>query len=314
MKNYSFYDEIESSKSPDRILHDLFHARIIGNNYRFSIKSDLVLDKIISIITTNSSNSFGIRRNNKDIREDRRGGRLLVFCRSGQVKVVRSDKTILVSRSQAGIVDLNETFYVKFDPGVDKYTQAIMMVVPDYLFTKHCSSIDGMKCLTLSEGVVHQLNPFLDILSSGQELVDRVVGVVVSGFLDCMAELSAAGLDVHMPPSRKELRINQIKKIIMDNISDPELTFNKVAKTCELSEGYVCRLLGEHGTTFSDLLWNERLSLARERLRSSSMQRHAINEIAFRSGFKSAAHFSRKFKEAYGCSPRGYRLEATLSD
>jgi AraC-like DNA-binding protein len=32
-----------------------------------------------------------------------------------------------------------------------------------------------------------------------------------------------------------------------------------------------------------------------------------INDVAFTSGFKSAAHFCRMFKSAYGCTPREYR-------
>lgn len=58
------------------------------------------------------------------------------------------------------------------------------------------------------------------------------------------------------------------------------------------------------GIPFGEYLRNMRLSYAENLLRASSLP---ITEIAFESGFGSLSHFSRSFRETYGCSPQDYR-------
>ena len=58
------------------------------------------------------------------------------------------------------------------------------------------------------------------------------------------------------------------------------------------------------GIPFGEYLRNMRLNYAENLLRASSMP---VTEIAFESGFGSLSHFSRSFRETYGCAPQEYR-------
>lgn len=58
------------------------------------------------------------------------------------------------------------------------------------------------------------------------------------------------------------------------------------------------------GIPFGEYLRNMRLSYAENLLRASNMP---VTEIAFESGFGSLSHFSRSFRETYGCAPQEYR-------
>ena len=62
------------------------------------------------------------------------------------------------------------------------------------------------------------------------------------------------------------------------------------------------------GIPFGEYLRNMRLSYAENLLRSSNMP---VTEIAFESGFGSLSHFSRSFRETYGCAPQEYRRKIT---
>ena len=62
------------------------------------------------------------------------------------------------------------------------------------------------------------------------------------------------------------------------------------------------------GIPFGEYLRNMRLSYAENLLRASSMP---VTEIAFESGFGSLSHFSRSFRETYGCAPQEYRRKIT---
>jgi AraC-like DNA-binding protein len=60
------------------------------------------------------------------------------------------------------------------------------------------------------------------------------------------------------------------------------------------------------GIPFGEYLRNMRLSYAENLLRASSLP---VTEIAFESGFASLSHFSRSFREKYGCAPQEYRCK-----
>lgn len=60
------------------------------------------------------------------------------------------------------------------------------------------------------------------------------------------------------------------------------------------------------GIPFGEYLRNMRLSYAENLLRASAMP---VTEIAFESGFSSLSHFSRSFREKYGCAPQEYRKQ-----
>ena len=62
------------------------------------------------------------------------------------------------------------------------------------------------------------------------------------------------------------------------------------------------------GIPFGEYLRNMRLSYGENLLRASNLP---VTEIAFESGFASLSHFSRSFREKYGCAPQEYRRSSS---
>ena len=91
------------------------------------------------------------------------------------------------------------------------------------------------------------------------------------------------------------------------HLSDPKLSIATVAKGCGISPRYVSILLKLHGSAFSTLVWEQRLKIASRLLTSSRSNDLSISKVAYGMGFKSLAHFSRKFKAAFKVSPSEYR-------
>ncbi|MEQ8692398.1 MAG: helix-turn-helix transcriptional regulator, partial [Pseudomonadales bacterium] len=80
------------------------------------------------------------------------------------------------------------------------------------------------------------------------------------------------------------------------------------AKCCGIYTRHLCHVLKIHNTSFSERLWSLRMVKAHDWLLSDKFLDQPIYHIAYMAGFKSAAHFSRMFKEVYGVSPKECRV------
>jgi AraC-like DNA-binding protein len=106
-----------------------------------------------------------------------------------------------------------------------------------------------------------------------------------------------------------EKRLSDVEAYINLNLSNPSLTASAAARSCGISPRYLCYLLKSQNTAFSDILWSKRLAKAKELLLLPDMKHSPVGEIAYKVGFKSAAHFSRMFKARFGSTPTHFRSE-----
>ena len=94
------------------------------------------------------------------------------------------------------------------------------------------------------------------------------------------------------------------KQVIARRIGDPDLSVVRIAEELNISTSCLTRALKANGLSPMRYAWSLRLEHAT--LMLAGAPQGAIQEIAYRCGFASAAHFSRAFKERYGMTPRAY--------
>jgi AraC-like DNA-binding protein len=100
---------------------------------------------------------------------------------------------------------------------------------------------------------------------------------------------------------------------LRERLDEEGLSPTIVAKAIGVSRSYLHELFGKAGTTFSTELEALKLDRACTLLAGVRPGRLSVSEVAARSGFSSAAHFSRKFRLAKGTSPSQFRTQvATL--
>lgn len=110
-------------------------------------------------------------------------------------------------------------------------------------------------------------------------------------------EWDESGDTVHSPIQEAVL---YVRTHFRDNISA-----EAVAKTVHLSPNYFSEYFKKQtGEKFSLFVLRLRIDFAANLLKISDL---SVKEIAFESGFNSAAYFSNTFKEFYGMSPDKYR-------
>jgi len=98
-----------------------------------------------------------------------------------------------------------------------------------------------------------------------------------------------------------------VKQVLEEHLENENFGVRELAEKLAMDRTHLYRktksLLNE---TPAEILWRIRLEKAEEMLKANAGN---IGEIAYSVGFKSVAHFTRKFKEQFGQPPRSYAQE-----
>lgn len=265
----------------------------------------------LSLVRIISNSGISFRRSWHHIRDNKTGVRVIWFIRRGSLQITRSRNTCTVEAGECAILDSNTPFHACAQTDGEHF-DAVQAIVPAHLFLSHLATASGFDASFAvnfdNQEIVVKLLDLL--LGDGDALSVNAAEPLAAAFLEAIAD--RVGNLVDTAPRRQrviDVRLADIKAYIMKNLTDPDLTYDEVAAKCGISPRYLCYLLKSDDTSFSKLLWSQRLPKAREWLVLPEFKDYPIQEIAFMSGFKSAAHFSRMFKSAYGCAPKEYRAK-----
>lgn len=101
----------------------------------------------------------------------------------------------------------------------------------------------------------------------------------------------------------------RIRAYIEQHLRDRDLSPAGVARASHISLRQLYKVWGFGGPSLAEYIIATRLSRAREELRQPATRSVPISEIARGWGFADPAHFSRRFKAAYGTTPREWRRQ-----
>lgn len=98
-------------------------------------------------------------------------------------------------------------------------------------------------------------------------------------------------------------RLQAIRADIQQNLSDPRLSAETVARRQGITARYVRLLLESEGESFSGLVMGARLERALRMLADPRMAHRTISGIAFDCGFSDLSYFNRSFRRRFGLTP-----------
>ncbi|MCJ2083884.1 helix-turn-helix domain-containing protein [Methylobacterium sp. J-090] len=107
--------------------------------------------------------------------------------------------------------------------------------------------------------------------------------------------------------------VQRAKAYVEENLGDSTLDPRQVAAAMRISLRRLQELFHSQGQHISDWIWERRLKAAGLRLSDSACNHLAIAVIAYDCGFSNPTHFSRRFKDRFGMTPREFRHVATSS-
>jgi AraC-like DNA-binding protein len=129
------------------------------------------------------------------------------------------------------------------------------------------------------------------------------------------ALLSSAAYDEQQArPVMVETLLTQIRAYVRAHLADPDLRPATIAAAHHISVRYLYKVCAQAELSLEQWIIGERLQGARAELVRPESRGRSIAMIARRWGFGDPTHFSRRFRAAYGLSPREWRRIAAEAD
>lgn len=236
-----------------------------------------------------------------------------VVLLSGQYALEQQGKTVTLKPGDMTLYDATRPHRIRCPRDFAKLIVAIprIMLKDRVAGIEHCTALripgdEGMGAITSGfirsvAGQADRMRPQETLALSGQAL-DLLI----------MAVSSVCPIEFSLSRSRSTSLL-LIKKFIERHLANPDLNTTMVAQGVGLSSRYINDVLKDENSSLMRHVWQRRLEKCREDLLNPATSKQRLTDIAYRWGFNDMSHFSRAFKERYGCSPREYdrKLDAS---
>jgi AraC-like DNA-binding protein len=194
--------------------------------------------------------------------------------------VLHLPRQTLEAKAAAGLGHMAERL-----PASDPFAQAVLALAPQLL--RIVNSAQSALAERTAAAAVELISLALESLAEGPPHSEDAVALPHGPSADAL--------------------VWRTRELIGRQLDDTELSPTRLANQVHVSLRRLQEVFKSHGTTPSDCIWDMRLEFARGLLASPQHQQDSVSTIAYRAGFSELAHFSRRFRQRYGVSPRDYR-------
>ena len=277
------------------------------------VKSERKTVGPISIIRQRSATNLFFRRTRQHIREDATDLAILWFVKHGRLVLSNQCGHKVAQPGEFAITRSMSPFFIECETDNDGVHELLHVTVPTHILRAHVPQdfSTGLFIPVRRPEFTIAENILTDVFEDPGDLGEDSARVLVEAALAIIG--NAVRCDEAAAPPRQSIadrRLQDVLRFIEVHLSDPQLSTAMVAKGCGISPRYLSFLLRLKDTSFSELVWEQRLDKARDWLSNSEAREISISEIAYGVGFKSPAHFSRMFKRVFKVNPREFRGEA----
>lgn len=265
-----------------------------------------------TIIHLQSEKQVTINRSWHHIRNDATDVVMLWFVKRGGLRIFHSGKTSNAGAGDFAITKSMAPYSIECRVDSQSAHEMLQVLIPTHIFRKFIPNEVSTGFSVTASGRVFSLAVQLltEVFTSTGDFTEKTERLLLESALSALSDTiqEQKGL-TQQKESVSEKRYKTALHYIDLHLSDPTLSNARVAKACGISPRYLSFLLNKQGISFADHVKEKRLKAASRWLSSSRPNEITIAEIAFRVGFKSPAHFSRIFKQAFDKGPREYRSE-----
>jgi AraC-like DNA-binding protein len=135
-----------------------------------------------------------------------------------------------------------------------------------------------------------------DFVASGAATVARYGNTLIDLLAVSLEMRDGAGAN----KAQRDLHA-RVQAYIQRHLDAPDLSLDLLAQAHGVSPRTVTRAFARHGQTAMGAVWRARLAASHAALIQGRVA--SVTDAAFQHGFADLSHFSRVFRQAYGCAP-----------
>ena len=254
------------------------------------------------------SNQQVVKRSKSKIAAAPEEAFLISFQLESEGVVRQNGREALLTPGSFALYDSTQPYTLTFD----KSFHQLVVQMPREVLSRHLFQPEKYTAIAINgrSGLGAVVTQFLlSLVREVQQIQQHPEGIsdnLVN--LIAMALSSTVMLDsgVQSNAAREALK-RRVLHYVESNLGDPALTNDRIAQAQGISVRYLHKLFQSEAVSLHHLIRNKRLERARALLGNPEYVGHSIERIAYSMGFASAAHFSRAFRQTFGCSPSAYR-------
>jgi AraC-like DNA-binding protein len=229
---------------------------------------------------------------------------------AGVGRISQNDRTAVLQPGDMTLFSNARPYELLFEGSFEQR----VFIVPQALVQGVIGDVDVVAALPLSGAHPGNrlLGAYAEALSDAPGLPDTQASQFREGMLQTLsAVLGGAGIIEGPGVSRlRRYHLARIHAFIRDNLADTTLGIDAISAALQLSPQHIHRLFVGQERTLSATIWHLRLDACRCDLSRPELCHLSIGDIGYRWGFVDQAHFSRRFRQQFGVSPRECRMAA----
>lgn len=276
-----------------------------GTEFVGTVRSEF-LDEVI--VSDFECDACEVKRTARNIRFDDCDDFLLCMQLTGEAVISQDDRQAVIQNGSFALIDPRRPFSVSYQT----WGRSVSLKLPRQAFEARLGGASMLSAysMTPDRPLTGLASGFLSMLPSRVEMLDGAARARIGEqSLDLIAmamsrEADQAGATLSSP---RAVALLSLKTVIESRLSDPTLRPAIAAHAAGISVRYANALLAQEDTSLERYILNRRLDRCRQALSDPHQSQRLIGDIAFCWGFSDLSHFTRRFKAAFGLSPRDYR-------
>lgn len=235
----------------------------------------------------------------------------LVSIQSRGQGVVRQDgRDAVLTAGDFALYDSTRPYELRFD---DAFEQ-IVLKLPGERLRSELRDTEALTATTVSgrAGAGHLLLGMIRTLREDIDTLQPASALAVANGVQSILVAGLQTLPAAQSPSLSSLtayHLARVKRSIDAQLADPSLSVGSLAAELSVSVSHIHRVFKSEPLTPAQYIWERRLEACSRDLLEPRLAGKPVGEIAYGRGFNDAAHFSRAFRERFGCSPREWRQQ-----
>jgi AraC-like DNA-binding protein len=229
---------------------------------------------------------------------------VIFFNESGAVKIEQDSQTMTLTEGSLIVFDGS----IKYTQTFDTNSRSVAIRVPKALLEASGGLLSNRGMFMLEPSVPDVallMSQLMGATAFGERCSLYGRGLVADYVTDLM-QLISDDLAASTHSNGSSLVLRRVKLFLERNVGNEKIDMDAIASAIGLSKRQLFRIFEREGFSATRYLLLQRLVQARKMLASGGNNLR-INDVAWRCGFISAAHFSRVFKKVYGESPMVFK-------